>query len=234
MKALIVDDERLARAELRRLLSAHSDIVVVGEARDVEEAEARLAATPVDLLFLDVQMPGPTGFELLERLERVPMVIFTTAHDEYAVRAFDVNAIDYLLKPIRPERLAQTLERTRAAWTAPTAAATPAPGRVFVRDGDKCWLIEPTDIIVLEAEGNYTRVVFGANRPLVPRTLQSLEARLDPRTFFRVSRSHIVNLKMIEQIEPAADGSYIVMLKGGRRVPVSRRQSRRLRETLSL
>ena len=234
MKALIVDDERLARAELRRLLSAHPDIVVVGEARDVEEAEARLAATPIDLLFLDIQMPGSTGFELLERLERVPMVIFTTAHDEYAVRAFDVNAIDYLLKPIRPERLAQTLERTRAALTAPVAAAAPAPGRVFVRDGDKCWLIEPTDIVVLEAEGNYTRVVFGANRPLVPRTLQALEARLDPGVFFRVSRSHIVNLRMIDQIETDVDGSYIAILRGGRRVAVSRRQSRRLRETLSL
>jgi two-component system LytT family response regulator len=234
MKALIVDDERLARAELRRLLAAHPDIVVVGDARDVEEAEARLAATPVDLLFLDIQMPGRTGFELLERLERVPMVIFTTAHDEYAVRAFDVNAIDYLLKPIRPERLAQTLERTRAAWTAPAPAAAAAPGRVFVRDGEKCWLIEPTEIVVLEAEGNYTRVVFGVNRPLVPRTLQSLEARLDARIFFRASRSLIVNLRMIEQIEPAVDGSYVLMLKGGRRVPVSRRQSRRLRETLSL
>src|SRR5262249_17714384 len=161
MNALIVDDERLARAELRRLLAAHPDIVVVGEARDVEEAEARLNATPVDLLFLDIQMPGPTGFELLERLERMPVVIFPTPHDEDAVRAFDANAIDYLLKPIRPERLAQTLERTRAAWSAPAGAATPAPGRVFVRDGDKCWLIEPTEIVVLEAEGNYTRVVFG-------------------------------------------------------------------------
>jgi len=237
MKALIVDDERLARAELRRLLTAHSDIVVAAEARDAVEAETRLDAGGIDLLFLDIQMPGGTGFELLERLETVPLVIFTTAYDEYAARAFDVNAVDYLLKPIRPERLAQTLERTRAAWTAsPRAAgaAAPVPGRVFVRDGDKCWLIEPSEIVVLEAEGNYTRVVFGANRPLVPRTLQSLETRLDPRTFFRVSRSHIVNLTMVEQIETEVDGSYVVVLRGGRRVPVSRRQSRRLRDTLSL
>jgi two-component system, LytTR family, response regulator len=238
MKALIVDDERLARAELRRLLSAHPDIVVAGEARNTDEAEARLADTAIDLLFLDIEMPGGTGFDLLERLDRVPLVIFTTAYDEYAVRAFDINALDYLLKPIRPERLAQTLQRTRATWAAAqrsvAGAAAPVPGRVFVRDRDRCWLIEPAEIVVFEAEGNYTRVVFGNNRPLVPRSLQSLELRLDPATFFRVSRSHIVNLKMVEQVETAIDGSYVVVLRGGRRVAVSRRQSKRLRENLSL
>ena len=115
MKALIVDDERLARNELRRLLAAHPDIVVAGDARNVDEAEARLRELPIDVVFLDIQMPGATGFDLLERLDRVPLVIFTTAYDAYAVRAFEVSAFDYLLKPIRPERLARTLERTRAA-----------------------------------------------------------------------------------------------------------------------
>jgi two-component system LytT family response regulator len=187
---------------------------------------------------LDWQMPELDGIGVVRMLkkEAMPLVAFVTAYDEYAVRAFNVNALDYLLKPIRPERLAQTLERTRAAWGARRTAAAPAraSGRVFVRDGEKCWLIEPTDIVMLEAEGNYTRVIFGANRPLVPRSLQSLEARLEPHTFFRASRSHIVNLRMVEQVETAVDGSYVVVLRGGRRVPVSRRQSRKLRETLSL
>jgi two-component system LytT family response regulator len=238
MKALIVDDERLARAELKRLLTAHPDIVVAAEARNVDEAESRLGAGGIDLLFLDIQMPGATGFDLLQRLENVPLVIFTTAYDEYAVKAFEVNALDYLLKPIRPERLAQTLGKTRAAWQASKRSAGTPPasaiGRVFIRDGEKCWLIEPSEIALLEAEGNYTRVVFGANRPLLARPLHSLETRLAGGPFFRASRSHIFNLKMVESVETDVDGSYIVVLRGGRRVAVSRRQSRRLRETLSL
>ncbi|HMB79767.1 MAG TPA: response regulator transcription factor, partial [Vicinamibacterales bacterium] len=150
----------------------------------------------------------------------------------------EVSAFDYLLKPIRPERLARTLQRTRAAWVASRGAAgapAQAPrGRVFIRDGERCWLIDPVEIALLEAEGNYTRVCFGANRPLVARTLQSLEARLDPAMFFRASRTHIVNLQMVEGVEPGVDGAYTVVMRGGGRVPVSRRQSRRLRGSLSL
>jgi two-component system LytT family response regulator len=236
MNALLVDDERLARSELRRLLEAHPDVRVIGEAANADEAVARLADLEVDLLFLDVQMPGASGFDLLERLDSVPLLIFTTAYDEYAVRAFEVNAFDYLLKPIRPERLAATLERTRRAWAARSASgrARSVSDRVFVRDGERCWIIALADIALCEAEGNYTRVHFGTNRPLIRRSLQTLEARLDPAVFFRVSRSHIVNLRFIEAMAPAVDDSYTVRLRGGQLVPVSRRQSRRLRDTLSL
>lgn len=236
MQALLVDDERLARSELRRLLAAHPDVVVAGEAKNADEAEARLGELAIDLLFLDIQMPGATGFDLLERLERVPLVVFTTAYDAFAVRAFEVNAFDYLLKPVRPERLAQTLDRLRTTWAASRQAGEMrvTPGRVFVRDGERCWLVDPAEIMLLEAEGNYTRLHFGPNRALVARPLQSLEARLDPALFFRASRSHIVNLKMVVGVETGVDGSYTINLPGGRRVAVSRRQSRRLRENLSL
>jgi len=240
MNALIVDDERLARKELRRLLAAHPDVTVVAEAVNAEDAAARLAESSVDVLFLDVRMPGASGFDLLERLERLPWVIFTTAHEEYAVRAFDVNAFDYLLKPIRPDRLDAALKKVRAAIA---AARAPLSGetrpravidRVFVRDDERCWIVSLAEIALFEAEGNYTRVCFGPNRPLIRSSLQSLEARLDPAAFFRASRSRIVNLAFVDAIEEGVDDSYTVRLKTGHVVPISRRQSRRLRDTLSL
>lgn len=231
MKALVADDERLARTELRRLLAAHPDVSLAGEARNVEEAMALLGGQHFDLLFLDIQMPGGSGFDLLERIERVPIVIFTTAFDQYAIRAFDVNALDYLLKPIAPERLAAALDRVRRA---PAGAARPLLERVFVRDGERCWIVNVADIRLLESEGNYTRLYFGAHRPLILRPLQALEARLDPATFFRVSRSRVVNLRWVQRVDTGADGGLVATLRDGPPVPISRRQARRLREELSL
>jgi two-component system LytT family response regulator len=239
MKVFIVDDERLARDELRRLLRTHPDVTVSGEAGSVEEAEERLAALAVDLLFLDIQLPGATGFDLLERLDRIPPVVFTTAYDEFAVRAFEVNAFDYLVKPIHPARLARAIERGRQALAArrgtePPAATRVLRDRVFVRDGERCWIVPVASIALFEAEGNYTRVCFETDRPLIRTALHSLEARLDPATFFRVSRTHIVNLRFVERIEPTVNDAYLVRLRTGQEVQVSRRQSRRLRDTLSL
>jgi two-component system LytT family response regulator len=243
MKVAIVDDERLARAELRRLLKPHGDVVVAGEARNVEEAEALLRREPVDLLLLDIEMPDGTGFDLLERLERVPAVVMTTAYDQHAIHAFEINAIDYLLKPIAPERLAQALDRARQAMerepSGERARLRPRVpdvtiDRVFVRDGERCWLVDVADIRLFEAEGNYVRVYFGANRPLILKSLQALEAKLDPARFFRVSRSAIINLHAVEGVENDVDGGLTVALKSGPSVRVSRRQSRRLRDELSL
>jgi len=237
MKALVADDERLARQELRRLLLDHADVTIAGEAGTIEEAAVMLGQQDFELLFLDIQMPGGSGFDLLERLERVPQVIFTTAFDQYAIRAFEVNALDYLLKPIAPERLAAALERVRrtsvSAWT-PAPAPRPLLERVFVRDGSRNWIVQVADIRLLEAEGNYARVYFGDHRPLIQRSLQSLEARLDPANFFRASRSHIINLRWVAQVETAVDGGLVVALRNGPQVSVSRRQARRLREELSL
>lgn len=242
MKALLVDDERLARQELRRLLAAHPDVTIVGEAATVDDAEARLRERAIDLLFLDIKMPGATGFDLLERLERVPLLVFTTAYDEFALRAFEVNACDYLLKPIRPDRLASALDKMRTLWSAaPAAAATPAhprlrsaADRVFLRDCDRCWIVTMGEIVLFEGEGNYARVHFGANRPLIRTSLNALEARVDPALFFRAGRRHLINLRFVERIDPGADGGYTVSLRGGCSVTVSRRQSRQLRESLGL
>jgi len=231
LKALIVDDERLARSELRRLLSTHPDVTVAGEAANAAEAEQRLRGGGVDVLFLDIQMPGASGFDLLERLDTVPPVIFTTAYDEYAVRAFEVNAFDYLLKPVRAERLGAALDKVREARSAPKR---PLPDRVFLRDGDRCWIIAVADIVLFEADGNYAREFFGKERPMIRTSLQALESRLDPAVFFRASRRHLINLRHVEAVDDGIDESYAVRMRGGHQVAVSRRQSRKLRETLSL
>ena len=228
MKAVIIDDERLARVELRRLLSAHPEVEVAGEARGGEEALALIPKIAPDLVFLDIQMPGMTGFELLERLEDLPQVIFTTAYDAYALKAFEVNALDYLLKPIQPERLAAAMARVRPR-------AEPARlEQVFVRDGERCWIVRLPEIFLLESEGNYTRVHFGRERPLIRRSLNALEAQLDPAMFFRAGRKEIINLKSIERVDLAVGGGLTVTLGGGRQVEMSRRQSARLREVMSL
>lgn len=230
MTALIVDDERLARNELRRLLAAHPEIEIGGEARNVEEALQLAVEVKPDLLFLDIQMPGQNGFELLERLERVPQVIFTTAYDEYALKAFEVNAIDYLLKPIAPERLAAALERVGSR----RSAVMPGTQQIFVRDGERCWFVRVNEVALLESEGNYTRLYFGQNRPLLLKSLNYLEGRLDTAMFFRASRKHILNLTFIESISPGVGGGFLVKLKTGHEVEMSRRQSQRFRDVMSV
>jgi len=173
-------------------------------------------------------MPGMNGFDLLERLDDVPQVIFTTAYDEYAIKAFEVCALDYLLKPIAPARLAAALQKGRPR------AAPPRLEQVFVRDGERCWIVRLTDIFLLESEGNYTRLCFGKERPLIPRSLAALEERLDPTAFFRAGRKHIINLKWVEKVEAGVAGNLVVTLRSGHSVEMSRRQSARLREVLSL
>jgi two-component system, LytTR family, response regulator len=230
MKALLIDDERLARTELRRLLEKHPDIEIVGEARDSEEALAQIARLEPELLFLDIQMPGANGFELLEKLDRVPLVIFTTAYDEYALKAFEVSALDYLLKPVAPERLAAAL--TKIGGVKPRSAVS-GDQQIFVKDGERCWFVAVGDIVLLESEGNYTRLYFGGHRPLVLRSLNYLEERLDPALFFRASRKHILNLKFIETMDAWANGGFLVRLKGNFEVELSRRQAQKFKEAMS-
>jgi len=247
MKALIIDDERLARNELRRLLAAYPDLEVAGEAANAKQGRDQLAALAPDLLFLDVQMPGETGMELLESLTPpVPDVIFTTAYDEFAVKAFELNALDYLLKPVDPVRLAAAIERLRARRAASPAAsdgASPravarerlaAEDKVFVREGDRCWFVEVKSIRLLESEGNYTRVHFDNAQPQLFRSLNAMEDRLDPKYFFRANRRQIINLAWIDQIEPWFSGGLLVHLKGGAKVELSRRQAQEFREKMSL
>ena len=240
MKALLIDDERLARNELRRLLAAFPQVAIAGEAANAKQAREQLTALKPDLIFLDVQMPGETGMEFLASLEPpVPHVIFTTAYDEFAVKAFELNALDYLLKPVDPVRLAAALEKLRAKVGAPAAPADrptrlAAEDKVFVREGDRCWFVEVKTIRLLESEGNYTRVHFDAAQPQLFRSLNAMEERLDPKYFFRANRRQIINLAWIDKLEPWFSGGLLVHLKGGAKVELSRRQAQEFREKLSL
>jgi two-component system, LytTR family, response regulator len=232
LSALVVDDERLARTELRRLLTAHPEVEVVAEAADAAQARARLDELEVDLLFLDVEMPGGTGFELLAQLDQVPQVIFTTAYDAHALQAFEVNALDYLLKPIEPRRLAEALSRVRRPDAAPRSPQRWLD-RVFVRDGERCWFVRLTTVPLLESVGNYTLLHLPGRKPMLSRSLNYLEERLDPEVFFRASRKHLVNLSAIEALEPGPAGTLVARLATGHEVELSRRQARRFRERMS-
>jgi two-component system, LytTR family, response regulator len=244
MKALIIDDERLARVELRRLLTPYKEVDIVGEAVNADDAKEKIEELKPDLIFLDIQMPGKTGFELLEELDGVPDVIFTTAYDEYALKAFEYNAMDYLLKPIEPKRLEDTIRKISLRYkneseAAGTDSSLPSSvltelDQVFVKDGEKCWFVKLINVRLFESEGNYVRIFFDENKPLILRTLNYLEERLDPKTFFRASRKHIINLKWIDNIEPWLNGGLLVKLKGGNKVEVSRRQAVKFKEKLSL
>lgn len=229
MRVLIVDDERLARAELRRLLAAHPDIEIVGEAAHAEQAIAQVAALQPDLLLLDVQMPGASGFDLLQALDATPEVIFTTAFDQYALQAFEVNALDYLQKPIQATRLAAALQRATLRLGLPVAGTPAAPRKLFVRDGERCWFVALDSVRLFESEGNYTRLYFDDARPLVARSLTQLEERLDPQRFLRASRRHIVNLAFVERMTANGAGGFDLLLPGGVTVEVSRRRSTQVR-----
>ena len=240
MKALLIDDERLARGELRRMLVKHPDVAVIGEAANADEARTRVAEFRPDLLFLDIQMPGDDGFALLESLEPpLPQVIFTTAYDEFAVKAFEFNALDYLLKPVDPTRLAAALEKLKTHAAGGGAASLERPARlapedkVFVREGERCWFVEVKSIRLMESEGNYTRVHFGDAQPQLFRSLNAMEERLDPRCFFRANRRQIISLAWIDRIEPWFSGGLLVHLKGGSKVELSRRQAQAFREQMS-
>jgi two-component system LytT family response regulator len=232
MKVMIVDDERLARNELRRILTSFPEIEVVGEARNSDEALKLIPRLDPYLIFLDVQMPGGDGFQMLERLDTVPLVIFTTAYDQYALKAFEVSALDYLVKPIAQERLAKAIVKLRARAPAGQGFATPmeAHRQVFVRDGERCWFVALQDIALLESEGNYTRLHFGSNKPLLLRSLNYLQARLDPALFFRANRKQIINTKFIESIHPWPNGGYLIKLRGGLEIAMSRRQAQAFQE----
>jgi len=236
MKAIVVDDSRLARNELKRLLKELDSVSVIGEAANAMEAKEIIENEKPDLVFLDIQMPGKNGFELLEELEYVPDVIFTTAYDEYALKAFEYNALDYLQKPVQLDRLVGAVNKVSEKKEASTNSEEDRMtenDQVFVKDGDKCWFVQLSEVRLFEVDGNYTKLFFQDNKPMIPRTLNYLESRLDPKTFFRANRQQMINLKWVERIEPWFSGSIKIYMKGGHEVDVSRRQTQRFKELMS-
>jgi two-component system, LytTR family, response regulator len=242
MRAIIIDDERLARTELRKLLQDYPEVEVIDEATNADEGLSKIESQQPDLIFLDIQMPGKTGFDLLAELDRAPQVIFTTAYDEFALKAFEVNALDYLLKPVEPKRLADAMQKLHSGEVREPKTETENTNnsilsesdQVFVKDGERCWFVKLSDIRLFESVGNYAKVFFGTNKPLILKSLNALEERLDEKTFFRANRKHIVNLRMIEKIEPYFNGGLLLELKGGEKIEVSRRQTVKFKEMMSL
>ncbi len=244
MRTLIVDDERLARNELKRLLEPFPKIEIIGEAANADEAIELIDSLQPELLFLDIQMPGRNGFELLSAIEgKTPEVIFTTAYDEYAIKAFEYNALDYLLKPIDQDRLKDAINRLEENQGTPEVASPEnersgkvltESDQVFVKDGEKCWFVKLGKIRLFESMGNYVRLHFDDQKPLVLKSLNNLEERLDSNTYFRANRKHIINLQWIEKIEPWFSGGLLVTLQGGDKIEISRRQAIRFKELMSL
>jgi two-component system, LytTR family, response regulator len=242
MRAIIIDDERLARTELRKLLLDFPEVEVIDEAINAEEGIAKIESQNPDLIFLDIQMPGKTGFDMLANLEKSPHVIFTTAYDEYALKAFEVNALDYLLKPVEPKRLADAIQKLHFADAREPGGSLENINKsllsegdqVFVKDGERCWFVKLSEIRLFESVGNYAKVFFGNNKPLILKSLNALEERLDDKIFFRANRKHIINLKLIDKIEPYFNGGLLIELKGGEKIEVSRRQTVKFKEMMSL
>lgn len=245
LKAIIIDDERLARNELKKLLTDFPEIEVVAEAANAGEGIEKIENINPDLIFLDIQMPGKTGFDLLSELDRAPNVIFTTAYDEYALKAFEVNALDYLLKPVEPKRLADAIQKLHQQEEKEqlgngngvinvNRSILTENDQVFVKDGERCWFVKLNEIRLFESVGNYAKVYFGPNKPLILKSLNALEERLDEKTFFRANRKHIVNLRLIDKIEPYFNGGLLLEMKGGEKIEVSRRQTVKFKEMMSL
>ncbi len=243
IRAIIIDDERLARNELKKLLMDFPEIEVVAEGANANEGLEKIETINPDLVFLDIQMPGKTGFDMLAELDKAPFVIFTTAYDEYALKAFEVNALDYLLKPVEPKRLADAIQKLHIQEEKEQIVSNGITlnremlheeDQVFVKDGERCWFVKLGEIRLFESVGNYAKVFFGPNKPLILKSLNALEERLDEKTFFRANRKHIVNLRMIDKIEPYFNGGLLLELKGGEKIEVSRRQTVKFKEMMSL
>ena len=247
LRAYIADDERLAVQRLSRLLESTGRVELVGSTTDPEEALTFLAKHPVDALFLDIQMPGLTGFELLERLERAVAVVFTTAYDRYALNAFDVNSIDYLLKPIEPERLTRALDKLeRYKGTGPDMralarqlAAELAPHRrlerLASRVGERTTVLDVARISHFFAQDKLTFAASGGRDHVIDYALAELDEQLDSRRFVRIHRATIVNLAFVQELYPGVDG-ILVRLKGDTKteLSVARDRVRELKERLGI
>jgi two-component system LytT family response regulator len=244
MKAIIIDDERLARQELKHLLDAHKEtITIIGESNNAREGIELIKELSPDLIFLDIQMPEMDGFELLKHLEEIPKVIFITAYDDYAIEAFKVNALDYLLKPVDPELLKGTIEKLEnnrdddfysLVENDRSERKLTIQDHIFLKDGEKCFFPKLKDVRYFESQGNYVRVFFNTDRPMILRSLNALQERLSTEDFFRANRKYLINIHHIENIENWFNGGLKVKLTDQIEIEVSRRQTIRFKDTMML
>ena len=238
IRAVIVEDSRLARNELKELIKLHDDLDLIGEAENVDNGVELIHSERPDLLFLDINMPEKDGFELLEMLDEVPITVFTTAYDEYAIKSFEYNALDYLLKPVSEKRFGLALEKVRAQMESRNnqskAKKLTEGSQIFIKDGESCWLVKVGDIALFEIVGNYTRVYFSDEKPLLYKSLNQIEEKLPEESFFRANRQQIVNTNFVEGVVPWFNGKLKLTLTNGEEVEVSRRQSYIFKDRMSL
>lgn len=239
IRAVIVEDSRLARNELKVLIEKYGGIDLVGEAGNVDDGYELIQRTAPELLFLDINMPEKDGFELLGMLDEVPLTIFTTAYDQYAIKSFEYNTLDYLLKPVSEKRFEMAMDKLRAklektSGNVPRAKALAPGSQIFIKDGESCWLVKIGEIFLFEIVGNYTRVHFGKEKPLLYKSLNQLEGKLPEELFFRANRQQIVNTDAIENVVPWFNGKLKLILVNGEEVEVSRRQSYIFKDRMSL
>jgi two-component system LytT family response regulator len=236
--AVIVEDSRLARKELVGLLRSHPNIALLGEADSAETALQLIKQTSPDLIFLDIHLPGKNGFEILQDLDIVPAIIFTTAFDQYALKSFEFNTIDYLLKPISPERLEKAILKVEALLSRKTDSRTEdklqLTDRIFVKDRNRSWFVTLAEIRILESQGNYTQIFFDQERPLILKTLQQISSTVDERFFLRANRQQLVNTKFILDVAELPGNRLRLTLITGEEIQVSRRQSGKIKEHYGL
>ena len=238
IKAVIVEDSRLARNELKELLKSHNDIELLGEAENVDKGVELIQHTHPDILFLDINMPEKDGFELLELLDEVPITIFTTAFDEYAIKSFEYNALDYLLKPINQKRFDQAIDKAKRQLEGNSEASTNEKhltenSQIFIKDGEKCWLVKIGKMSHFEIVGNYTRVFFDDERPMLYKSLNQIEEKLPEANFFRANRQQLVNTNFIKDVVPWFNGKLKLTMQNGDEIEVSRRQSYLFKDRMS-
>lgn len=239
IKAVIVEDSRLARNEMKELIKNHEEIELIGEAVNVDEGYELIQKTQPELLFLDINMPEKDGFELLEMLDHVPITVFTTAFDEYAIKSFEYNALDYLLKPINSKRFGKAIDKVKAQLddsieSEQSRGKLMEASQIFIKDGDKCWLVKIGEISLFEIVGNYTRVYFKNQKPLLYKSLNQIEEKLPKENYFRVNRQQIVNVNYIKEVVPWFNGKLKLVMENGEEVEVSRRQSYIFKDKMSI
>jgi two-component system LytT family response regulator len=239
LKAVIVEDSRLARNELKELLKAHKEIELIGEAENVDDGFELINKTHPDVLFLDINMPEKDGFELLEMLDEVPTTIFTTAFDEYAIKSFEYNAFDYLLKPINQKRFSKSIDKViekasdKVLSEAEKEESLSLDKQIFIKDGEKCWLVKIQDISLFEIVGNYTRVFFKGNKPLIYKSLAQVEEKLPKEVFFRANRQQVININHVKKVVSWFNGKLKIEMNSGEEIEISRRQSYIFKDQLS-
>lgn len=235
-RTLIVEDEYLAAEELRKMLAAHPEVEVLGIADTLPMALQLIQDLKPQLLLLDINLRGASGFDLLEQLEEVPLVIFITAYDQYAIKAFEVSALDYLLKPINPQRLTEAIAKVKKLLTPSPSESTRLhiDKRIFIKDGEQCFFVPLAEVFLIESVGNYARIYYGNNKPLLHKSLNYLEEKLPASHFFRANRQYILNIEYIRNIQAYFNNTLLVDLPAGHKVEISQRQSVKFKEWMGI